>query len=192
MNRREEILRAARALAAEHGVAALSVRAVAARAGIGASTLRHHFPTQRALYDAVVAELFDPGLGDLRIDDRRVDPLERLLECVGQFLPAEDAPPALGGWFALHAASAGPGSTEQGRALVAALDASSRASTVRWIDLLAEEGVLRRGPLEQHVELILALVDGLRLRMLVPGSGTTPGRALVLLAATLERAVIRD
>ena len=43
----EQILEAARSVIAESGVAALSVRTVAARAGIGASTLRYHFPTLR-------------------------------------------------------------------------------------------------------------------------------------------------
>ncbi|MBO0984010.1 TetR/AcrR family transcriptional regulator [Rathayibacter sp. SD072] len=192
MDRREQILEAARSVIAESGVAALSVRTVAARAGIGASTLRHHFPTQRGLHDAVVAELFHAGLEDHRIADRRLDPLERLVECAGQFLPAADAPPALSGWFALHAAGLGVGATDQGRVLLEAVAASSRESTARWIAVLSEEGVLRRGPLEQHVELILALVDGLRMRMLTPGSRVGPGEALGLLEAALERAVIRD
>lgn len=192
MDRRDSILAAARAVVAEGGIAALSVRTVAARAGIGASTLRHYFPSQRELYDAVVGALFHGTVEDLRIADRSVDPLERLLDCVGQFLPAEDAPPALAGWFAMFASAAGSGSTEQGRVLLERLAADSRSRISRWIVLLAEEGVLRRGPLDQHVELILALLDGLCLRMLTPGSGTTTAGARVLLAAALERAVVRD
>ena len=60
--RREEIVLAAADLAAERGLSAVTVRAVAARAGIGASTLRHYFPTQSELYHAMVGTL-DWGAG---------------------------------------------------------------------------------------------------------------------------------
>ena len=52
---RERVLAAAAAMLAEDVTATLSVRAVAARAEVSTGSLRFHFPTQRALQDAVLA-----------------------------------------------------------------------------------------------------------------------------------------
>lgn len=52
---RGRILTAAAMMLAENPAARLSVRAVAQRAGVSTGSLRHFFPTQRDLIDAVVA-----------------------------------------------------------------------------------------------------------------------------------------
>lgn len=54
----QSILTAARALLAEEGVAALSMRRVAERAGITAGAIYRHFPDKQALVDRVVAAAF--------------------------------------------------------------------------------------------------------------------------------------
>jgi AcrR family transcriptional regulator len=54
---RDRILSAAAAMLADDPAATLSVRAVAQRAGVSTGSLRHFFPTQRDLIDAVVAEI---------------------------------------------------------------------------------------------------------------------------------------
>ncbi|QTV79795.1 TetR/AcrR family transcriptional regulator [Microbacterium sp. NIBRBAC000506063] len=87
VDRRKQILAAARELAATGGLAAVSVRSVATRAGIGASTLRHYFPTQQELHDAVLGATFDANLRDLRIAETAVSAEDRLVECLWQFLP---------------------------------------------------------------------------------------------------------
>src|SRR5690606_13815979 len=57
---RERILAAAAAILGEDGMAArLSVRAVAARAGVSTGSLRHHFPTQQRLRDEVMRRIND-------------------------------------------------------------------------------------------------------------------------------------
>ena len=64
---KDRILEAAVAMAGEKLGAGLSVRAVAARAGVSTGSLRHHFPTQRALQDAVLGAIYlDAGLGPAR------------------------------------------------------------------------------------------------------------------------------
>lgn len=54
---RDRILSAAAAMLADDPATTLSVRAVAQRAGVSTGSLRHFFPTQRDLIDAVVAAI---------------------------------------------------------------------------------------------------------------------------------------
>ncbi|QEM48227.1 TetR/AcrR family transcriptional regulator [Mycolicibacterium grossiae] len=64
----------------------VSVRAVAARAGVGLGTLRHHFPTQGELLNAVLASIYQEALPDERIRDSSAPPKDRLLECLRHIL----------------------------------------------------------------------------------------------------------
>ena len=54
---RRNLLDCAAKLAAEQGVAALSVQAVADAAGVTKGGLFHHFPSKQALLEAVMADL---------------------------------------------------------------------------------------------------------------------------------------
>src|SRR5262245_31752917 len=51
-----EILDAAWALVREHGLAALSLRDLAARVGMRAPSLYQYFPSKHAIYDAMFAQ----------------------------------------------------------------------------------------------------------------------------------------
>lgn len=53
---KENILAAGRAEFAQHGLGAVSVRAIGERAGVTAAMINYYFGGKRALYDAVVAE----------------------------------------------------------------------------------------------------------------------------------------
>jgi AcrR family transcriptional regulator len=188
--RREQILRAAAEIAAEQGMSAVTVRSVALRAGIGASTLRHYFPTQQALYDALVGQLLDAQLDDLRIHDWTVPPAQRLAECLGQFLPATDGSRAeLEQWLLLHASSVGPNPSDQARHLLAVLTARGRQRVDAWLEALAAEGVLRHADLRRHAIVLLALLDGLSLSMVTPESTVTVAEAREVLADAITQLV---
>lgn len=64
---RRNLLDCAARLAAEQGVAALSVQAVADAAGVTKGGLFHHFPSKQALLEAVMADLL--AALDCEIDD---------------------------------------------------------------------------------------------------------------------------
>jgi AcrR family transcriptional regulator len=64
--RREAILEAARALAAEGGMAAVQIAPVAARAGIAAGTVYRYFPSKTELVAAVVAAVSERELAAMR------------------------------------------------------------------------------------------------------------------------------
>ena len=83
---RTKIVAAARDLVLDGSASAPSVRAVAARAGVGASTLRHHFPTQPELMEAVLVAVYADAMPDERIRDASVPAGQRLVECLTNLL----------------------------------------------------------------------------------------------------------
>lgn len=172
--RREQIVQAAQALAAEGGLEAVSVRSVARRAGIGATTLRHYFPTQGDLYDALLGPALDRMLSDLRIGDRRVAPRRRLLECLMQFFPPDFLRPETTAlWFTSYAAAVGPAATGSGTRTLARLAALTRARIDGWMRQLEEEGALlddREGALR----FVLSVLDGICVQLITPGTVFTP------------------
>ncbi len=172
VDRREQLLRAAEELVAEAGYAAVSVRAVAQRAGLGASTLRYWFPRQEDLLVAVARRAVDPHLDDRRIAERDVPAADRLAECVAQLLPADDAQlHLLEPWAALLTDAVGPRATPLGRALLEG-GVQATAERVRtWVDRLVDEGALDAGRAATAVTALLTRADGLALGLL---SGTVP------------------
>ncbi|CAM3413571.1 TetR/AcrR family transcriptional regulator [Stackebrandtia soli] len=190
-DRREHILRVATTIATEEGMAALSVRTVATRAGMGASTLRHYFPSQRDLYDAVAARLFHAQLSDLRIADASIPATDRLVECLGQFLPQDDTrTKELEGWLTLHASAVGAGPGEQGSRLLATLARQGRDRVESWLAILDEQGMLRQTAPRHHTATLLALLDGLCLSLLTPQSTVTAEAAHEILRTVVVQVIV--
>lgn len=190
-SRREQIVRAAAAIAAEEGAGAMTVRAVATRAGIGPSTLRHYFPSQQALFHEVVGRSFHANLDDLDINDATIPAAERLTACMRQFLPADNSQTRLlEGWIGLYASALGPARTEQGARLLESLTRHARDRVEKWLETLEREGTLQPGERQRHVTTMLAMIDGLCIGLLVPGSGTTVAGAHAVLADVITHLVI--
>lgn len=192
VDRRLQIVQAARTLIAEEGLGGLSVRATAARAGIGASTLRHYFPTQQALFDAVVSASFNAQLDDLRIADPQVPAAERLLECLAQFLPSSDEEsPQLLNWLAMYTAALCPDRTDQAARALSSLTGLGRQRVCAWLQVLDDQGQLRHHDLERHAALLLVHLDGLCLALLTPDSGSTVSGSLEQLRELIVALVVR-
>jgi AcrR family transcriptional regulator len=84
--RREAIVEAARALAAEGGMAAVQIASVAARAGIAAGTVYRYFPSKTELVAAVMAVVSERELAAMRAAaDRAPGPLSALAAAVTTF-----------------------------------------------------------------------------------------------------------
>lgn len=179
-DRRAEILEAAARIAEEAGIAAITVRAVAARAECGLGTLRHHFPTQQVLIDAVLPRLLDQQLHDDGIDDDR--PREaRLARLMTQFLPPDDDDTLLATWFELSAsalsANADPGTTR----MLEVMAARAHERVRRWLRHLAPERADDVDWVEDTADSLVGLCSGLCLEALTPGSPVTLTRARYLL-----------
>ncbi len=185
-DRRQQIVDAASAILAEEGAAAISVRAVAHRAGIGASTLRHYFPSQRALLDAVFAGAFDGVVDDLRIRDAHLPARTRLAECLRQFLPlGESMEPALAQWFDVVSSIATAQASPERRAAGAAFTRQAQLRVMEWLRILKAEGAVPSDDHARDARLLLAVIDGLALSMLLPDNRPTIDEA----AATMDDAV---
>lgn len=186
-DRRDQILDAAESVVGDGGLEAVSVRAVAERAGIGASTLRYWFPSQDELVTALARRLVDPHLDDRRIADPSVPAVERLTECLAQFLPPSVAElSVLEQWAALLTAAVGPHATPLGRALYAGGQQSAAERVRAWVDLLVAEGALPARRAGLAVPALLTRVDGLALGLLPGGTVPDLATALAVLRADVE------
>lgn len=167
IDRRASILAAASELLKQRGPGSLSVRNVAAAAGIGASTLRHYFPTQADLQVALAADVFRREVVDLRIADTSAPAAERLAECFEQFLPSDEAGVAqLASWISSYAAAVGLEALEPQRRLLEVLEAEARILIDGWLAVLAGEDALKVDAARARV-LLQALLDGLALSLLI-------------------------
>lgn len=190
-DRRAQILAAAEALVREGGIEALSVRSVAARTGIGASTLRYYFPSQRDLNEAVAARLLVVELDDRRIGDRRMSPARRLVECLEQFVDTGDDRAAALGWLDLvHAAVTG-GPDSLAAHLLAGFSVTARERVQDWLARLAAEGQLAVDDLGRATSDLLVRIDGIALARLTPPTPIDVDTARRLLREEVERLLER-
>ncbi|NNG36362.1 TetR/AcrR family transcriptional regulator [Nakamurella sp. DB0629] len=150
------------------GPTAASVRAVAAKAGIGASTLRHYFPTQQALSDAVYRHRFHLQVDDRGIADTARPAAERLTECLQQFMPSgPDEMPVLRAWVAMYHTAVNVDTGLESPLRV--LTRESDARIERWLQTLRDQGTpVPSGP--DSVARLTSTIDGVCLGILNPGS----------------------
>ncbi|MGI5502296.1 TetR/AcrR family transcriptional regulator [Lentzea sp. CA-135723] len=164
MSTREELVRAALRLVNTSGFGALSVRGVAREAGVGATTLRHYFPSQAALHLAVTTELVASLLTDLAIEDDTEDPAVRLYDCLLQFLPEPDQEISLrDNWFDLNCSALAPNAPATLRNVLKAGHEASVAAVRRWLSTLAAQGHLADEDVDDQAAHLLALINGLHL-----------------------------
>ena len=98
-NRRAEIIETARAVLAEEGPAALTLRHIADKVGIKLASLQYHIPTKAALIKALAEDViqhYDQHLNDY-VQDDDADP-ERLLEEIIRWIRS----PKKGEWRLIH------------------------------------------------------------------------------------------
>ncbi|CDR10654.1 TetR family transcriptional regulator [Streptomyces iranensis] len=166
-DKRQHILDVATRLAGTDGLRGLSVRSVAAAAGIGATTLRAYFPSQALLYRAVAGRVVSHALSDDWIQDVSLAPADRLYASLRQFLPgAAERHSALMMWFELVTLALGPHANEEVLEMVLSGHDESVVIVTRWFTLLAADGCALQDAPEVLAVRFVALVDGLHLSLL--------------------------
>ncbi|MFD5649737.1 TetR/AcrR family transcriptional regulator [Streptomyces sp. NPDC127039] len=169
METREKILQAAAEMIAEDMTAKLSVRAVAARAGVSTGSLRFHFPTQRALQDSLLARIYEHLLPGDPIRDRTLPPRERLLNCLRQVLaPLGTGEDARVAWGTTYRTFIEPEPTEQVRAAYLGHEREAERRVELWLSVLAEEGALPPGDHTRNVRFLLTVLNGLAVERALP------------------------
>lgn len=164
---RERILQAAVAVA--RSGAKVTVRGVAARAGVGMGTLRYHFGTQRELLDAVLSSLYEDALPDERIRDASVPPGERLLECLGHLLtPLGIDRTAREAWTDIFHTFIDLDASAATRNGYVELHRQTTRRIESWLSILVEEGALARGDNSARAVFLLTVVNGLAVQRALP------------------------
>lgn len=154
---------------AEDITATLSVRAVAARAGVSTGSLRFHFPTQRALQDEVLARIYEHFLPDDPIRERSLPARDRLVNCLRQVLaPAGVGEDARRAWATAYQAFIAPDPTEQIRQAYLANERASAARVDYWLSVLAAEGALPQTNRVREVRFLLTVLNGLSVERALP------------------------
>ncbi|WP_433279271.1 TetR/AcrR family transcriptional regulator [Pseudonocardia xinjiangensis] len=167
---RDKILIAAATMLGEDPTAKLSVRAVAARAGVSTGSLRHFFPTQRALIDTVIAGIYDVDLPDDPIQDRTRTPTERLVACLKLLLSqVGTGEQAREHWRAQHDAYVASPPSEDATHAFLALERLAVHRVEKWLTTLRDEGALAPAELEHHARFLLTVVSGLLTERALPG-----------------------
>ena len=166
---REKIIQAALAMFAENPGSKLSVRAVAARAGVSTGSLRYHFPTQRVLQETILTGIYEAITpGDL-IHDRSVPAAERLLGCLRQVLAAAGVgAQARAGWSEIFKTYIEPEPTEDNRAAYFAIDQAGHRRVEYWLTVLSDEGALAAGDNARQARYLVTVLNGLSIARALP------------------------
>lgn len=167
---RDKILIAAATMLGEDPTVRLSVRAVAARAGVSTGSLRHFFPTQRELIDIVVAAIHDLDLPDDPMQDTTRTPTDRLVACLQLLLSqVGTGESARAHWRAQHDAYIASPPSEDATHTVLALERLTVHRIEKWLAVLRLEAALSLGELENHARFLLTVVTGLLTERALPG-----------------------
>ena len=169
MSTRGKILEAATSIMEEDGGQRLTVRAVAARAGVGMGTLRHHFPTQRVLLDAVLASMYESAMPDDRIHDTALPARQRLVDNLGRLVATiGTGDEARTRWAEMFRNYISPDAPDDVRAAYAAFDEQATRRVEAWLSVLVEQGALEEGDNTARAHFLLSVVNGLVLWRALP------------------------
>jgi AcrR family transcriptional regulator len=187
--RRWEIVYALWLVIAQHGIEGVSLRHVAAEAGVSMGRIQHYFGTKEALVLAGCTALVQSAHGGYQ-ETADAAPRERLLHVVSQQIPRDDVGrTGVSVWYAYVAKSINDPAVRQ------VLAEARRGAEEECVRLILADGAGEAGPgpggddagpaaLEQARRL-LALADGLTLRVLV--RDLEPGEAVAMLGSEVGR-----
>ncbi|MGX6511701.1 TetR family transcriptional regulator [Rhodococcus sp. SJ-2] len=171
----------------EDPASTLSVRAVAARARVSMGSLRHHFPTQRALRDAVLETIYDVVTPDNEIiHDRSIPARDRLVQCLRQVLAVEVGEQARQAWIKLFDAFVVPEPTDDIRTAYLAMTSEGQRRVEHWLTLLAKEGALPEGDIVAHSRFLNTVLNGLSIERALPADHSVVEREIEILYIAVD------
>lgn len=169
MSTRQKILDAAQSMIQEGDNQRLTVRTVAARAGVGMGTLRYYFPTQRVLLDAVLASMYETAMPDDRIHDTTLPARQRLIDNLGRLVATIGAgDDARTRWSELYQNYISPDAPDAIRSSYTAFDEQATRRVETWLAILVEQRALKEGDNTARAHFLLTVVNGLVIRRALP------------------------
>lgn len=170
---RDRILIAAAELFGEDPSASLSVRSVAARAGVSVGSLRFHFPTQRELHDAVLSGIFEHIAPDDRIHDSSLPAHERLAACLHQVVALGGVgDDARRGWVRVFEAYLLEAPSDDARETYAGILRQGERRVEHWLGVLAREGALDAARIPSAARFLNSVVNGLAIERALPAGAS--------------------
>ncbi|MBP8882266.1 MAG: TetR family transcriptional regulator C-terminal domain-containing protein [Dermatophilaceae bacterium] len=177
--RATEITEAAWRVLLRDGVAGVSVRNVAAEAGVATASLRRSFPTQAALLAACLTLMGERVAARIRALPRARDPLAQALAALAETMPLDDERRTeMSVYLALGTAALSDHVLQQ---TYAAIDRQLEDLCAGVVDELLPKP--RRRNLTREARHLHALIDGLALHVL---HGMAGAQALAVLRAHLK------
>lgn len=171
---RARILIAACEMIGEDPASTLSVRAVATRAGVSMGSLRHHFPTQRALREAVLTTIYDVVIPDADIiHDRSLPARDRLVQCLRQVLAPAVGTQARRALISTVEAFVAPEPTDEIRASYLSFTKEGQRRVEHWLGVLATEGAAPHSDHALNAAFLNTLLNGLFLDRAMPTDSST-------------------
>ncbi|MGW8433642.1 TetR family transcriptional regulator [Nocardiopsis sp. NPDC055879] len=170
LDTRERILAAAAAILAEDGITArLTVRAVAARAGVSIGSMRYHFPTQQELRDQVMERVGEWLAPTEWMRDASLSGHERLLRSLRQVLArAGMGQQARDAMVAAVNAFVAVEQTDQVREAHLSIERDGQRRIEGWLDTLAKEGLLSPDDVPRNARFLGTVLNGLSLQRAFP------------------------
>ena len=167
---RERILAAGAAIIADEGVTAhLSVRAVAARAGVSTGSLRHHSPTQQQLRDELMRRIYEWLVPADSIEDTSIPPRERLVGCLRQLLePVPAGQGARENMIALTQEFIAAEHTTRVREAYLAMERDGQRRIEAWLRVLADEIDIPPEDIPRRARFLSVVTEGMALKRALP------------------------
>lgn len=187
MNSRDKIIAAAVSMRQRDPNTALSVRAVAAEAGVSTGTLRHFFPTQRQLRDTVFSTIYANVFSDGDLFDRSIPARERLLARLSQMVAAAGTlEQTTYLWTDVFNRFVYPDATEAARNEFIELGRHTQDRVVSWLRVLIDEGAMPEGNNEMRARFLLTVVSGVLIERVLPTAGPWEEQEVGMLALAVE------
>ncbi|OYO14726.1 transcriptional regulator [Enemella evansiae] len=175
--RRTEIVQGVWLVIARDGLAAVSMRTVAAAAGVSVGRIQHYFASKEELLRVSARAMIEAGTDRYREDTEQASPAGRLREALGHPIRRAAEPgPGVSIWYAYLTASATDAE------IAAILAEGKRGQETLVAGLLGELGAPRRSAL-RDARALIALADGLTERVLI--GDLTTREALAVLTSRL-------
>lgn len=173
--RRWEIVFALWLVIAQQGIEGVSLRQVAAEAGVSMGRIQHYFGTKDALVLAGCTALVDRAYGGYQ-ETADAAPRDRLLHVMTQQIPRDDAGRiGVSVWYAYVAKSINHAAVRQ------VLAEARRGAEVECARLIGADSGAGAEEALTRARRLLALADGLTLRVLV--GDLEPAEAVAMLEA---------
>lgn len=169
LSSRDKILWAAATMLGEDSGSTPSVRAVAARAGVSAGSVQHHFPTQRELMDEVLVRLYDSVMPESSINDASIPARDRLVATLQRLLtPAEAGSDPREAWAQVFDRYVKVTPTAALGNEYSAVEREMRRRIEYCLTVLQEEGSLTPGDNARRARFLYTVVTGLSIAQALP------------------------